>query len=166
MYCLPAMALMLIANTAPADFVRAESVTLISCVEKAMGTWSDDVWYSDIALDFLQEIDQAQPVFSLIAALEKYRSTYIDNDQGTQIIVSAILVAAAGDNDLTGIPPNVTKLVDEVRRVVYPNISVLAADAIQRVRENSEVRELWSEGGTCALQNWEAGLQVVEKRLR
>lgn len=80
--------------------------------------------------------------------------------------MSAILVAAAGDNDLTGIPPNVTKLVDEVRRVVYPNISVLAADAIQRVRENSEVRELWSEGGTCALQNWEAGLQVVEKRLR
>lgn len=132
-----------------------------------MGAWGMGAFENDDASDWLAALDGAVPqrlrlTFERVTAIEP--ELYLEAPAASEAVAAAEVVTAmlgkpgpsAGNSDVMAWARTHREWADE------PLVRV-ARDAVHRVREASELRDLWSE--TEEFDSWLATLDDLLKRL-
>jgi hypothetical protein len=127
-----------------------------------MGTWGNSNFDSDAALDFLNELNVQNIIQALTQAFE-LQIDYIDDEQGSRTLAAAEILAAAKDKNISRIPQQAQPLV----RKLTPT-TVMCSDArqaVNRIMQSSETKELHAELPMEEYAAWENSLKSLIQRL-
>lgn len=133
-----------------------------------MGAWGADSFENDDASDWLADFcDSPDPALIL-----KTLSTVADADAGAYLeapdcsvgIAAAEVVAALKSAPNTLLPDDAKNCVSNLAMRADPSLVAVALKAVERIKTNSELRELWDESETP--DEWYQALINLEERLR
>ena len=133
-----------------------------------MGAWGADSFENDDASDWLADFcDSPDPAFIL-----KALSTVADADAGEYLeapdcsvgIAAAEVVAALKSAPNTLLPDDAKNCVSNLAMRADPSLVAVALKAVERIKRNSELRDLWDESETP--DDWYQALINLEERLR
>jgi hypothetical protein len=138
-----------------------------SLENRKMGAWGAGSFENDDAADWLADFCGAPNKQSIVDALagvaDMGAAEYLEGPDCSVGIAAAELVAAlkgAPNRDLTAEARDcVTKLESE-----DANLPSLALKTVERIKTNSELKELWDESETQS--EWYASLSDLEARLQ
>jgi uncharacterized protein DUF4259 len=88
---------------------------------------------------------------------------YLDAAESSTTIVVAEVVAAAAGNPGLAVPRQIEEWVSKVEGAPKAEMIDLAVRAVDRVRTNSELKDLWLEAE--GLNEWSAALRELSGRL-
>ncbi len=88
---------------------------------------------------------------------------YLEAPQSGVVIVAAEVVATAKGAPPQTVPPQIAEWVGKIEGAPSAEMNALAQRAVNRVRLNSELRELWQEAE--GVNEWSAELRELEGRL-
>lgn len=129
-----------------------------------MGAWSHSSFGNDDAMDFIGDF-MDQPEWSRVLAAIALANAegYLESPDACNAIVSAELLAARlgkpGPDLPEDLPPVLAALPEPGQNDVAE-----ALRAIARIMDNSELAELWSEGGPADVE-WLGAMEDLLKRL-
>jgi Domain of unknown function (DUF4259) len=129
-----------------------------------MGAWGHSAFENDDALDWMAELEVAEDPSVLMAAFEAVLGTdedYIEIPEASITISAAEVVAALlGQTDPT-LPQEVQAWVAGQENV---DVSVVekARSAVNRVLEDSELKDVWEDSGS---DDWKMGVEALLRRL-
>jgi Domain of unknown function (DUF4259) len=130
-----------------------------------MGAWGTGPFENDDALDFTVDL-QTDGVSAVRSALEEVAllglDGYLEAPASERAIAAAEVLAAALGRPAPDLPPEITDWVSKGPRV-DESLLPLAAVAMTRVLEESELKELW-ESSTDG-PTWEHRVADVRERL-
>ena len=132
-----------------------------------MGAWGEKAFENDSALDWLNDLE-SEGVDALRDLLERVADTdeadYLDFDDGAPAVAAAEIVAAARGRGRDRLTKPVIAWLDANADDLVEEDLMLAARAVERVvAGNSELRELWEDGG--ADSPWHADVRTLLTRL-
>ena len=132
-----------------------------------MPGWGTGSFENEYAQDFLGrlnslEIDDLRQILAR-AADREYLETAESSTTVAAAAVVAALVAAARDETASQATPK--QIFDWMSKTagVPPDLAGLARRAVERVRTNSELKDLWLEAE--GLNEWSASLRDLQQRL-
>jgi len=132
-----------------------------------MGAWGAGSFQNDQALEWLGEVESEDDVALVEDALgtvaEAAEDDFLDADDCTVAIAAAEIIAAMGGQPSPRLPDGMKDWCDE-QEEPDPEMVQDALAAIQRIRTDSELVTLWSEGGELD-KRWVASLDDLVKRL-
>ncbi len=128
-----------------------------------MPGWGTGSFENEEAQNFLAKlnslgIDELSPILARAAD-----DDYADAPAGTVTIVVAEIVATARGNPPEAVPSQITEWIAKIEGSPSPQMSELARLAVEKVRTNSELKDLWLQAE--GLNEWSAVLRDLEKRL-
>ena len=128
-----------------------------------MGAWGAGVFDNDTALDWLDALERtgSAAVSKALRSLPD-AAGYIDADQASDALAAAEVVAAARGNPAAELPGEAADWVQAHGPSVPYELTEVAADAVARIRTDSELRDLWEESGA---EVWYAALDDLLARL-
>jgi hypothetical protein len=88
---------------------------------------------------------------------------YLEAPQSGVVIVAAEVVATAKGAPPQTVPPQIAEWVGKIEGAPSAEMNALAQRAVNRVRLNSELRDLWQEAE--GVNEWSAELRELEGRL-
>ena len=110
-----------------------------------MGTWNTKPFGNDTASDWLWELEKALDESILQTALGA-------DAKGDETIAAAAVVEAARRQPIGALPPKAKGWVSERGFVPSDALVKQAMAAVEKIRNHSELRELWEESGS--LKSW------------
>ena len=130
-----------------------------------MGTWNTKPFGNDSALDWFIELENSKNGVDKISyALNQANNESVEDiDIGEQAIAAASLVAAASLDKIKGINPEAKLWIQRSAFSPTKEIKQLAIDVIQRIKTNSDLKELWEESGD--LHSWLNELEKINNIL-
>lgn len=130
-----------------------------------MGAWGIKNFENDSALDWVGEfVDNADPEFiseTLIDVIEN--DDYIEVDEGSYALAAAEIVAAWNKKKSSDYPEEGMEEIEKIQVNNLSELKTLSLKAIEKVKTNSELKELWEE--TDEFSEWQALLDDLGKRL-
>jgi hypothetical protein len=135
-----------------------------------MGAWGPGSFENDDALDFVVRLEHEGKA-AIQAALEDVTrlgaEDYLEAPEASSAIAASELVAAARDGDVSRLSHAAQDwLAGQGGGLATPALLALADRAVERVLPQSELRDLWEEGGADARsQAWSSGVQQLIARL-
>ena len=78
------------------------------------------------------------------------------------VVAAAEVIAALNGSPTEGVPPEIIKWTTN-RQAPTPELKALALRALERVRRNSELKDLWLEAD--GLNEWTAAIQDLQARV-
>ncbi|MGA2356541.1 MAG: DUF4259 domain-containing protein [Terriglobales bacterium] len=128
-----------------------------------MPGWGTGSFENEDAQNFLAqlnslEIDALSPILARAADHD-----YLDAPASTVVIVVAEIVAAAKGNPPQTVPNQIVEWIAKIEGSPSSQISELARSAVEKIRTNSELKDLWLEAE--GLNEWSAALRDLENRL-
>jgi hypothetical protein len=131
-----------------------------------MGAWGTGTFDNDDAADWVYELldsrDLAPARDALAATMDS--DGWLQSPEGARAVAAAVVVAAAFDGDVKGLPEEVVEWLGYHPDAATREDARLAADALDRVlSEESELRDLWFDAGQG--QEWTEQVQRVGRRL-
>lgn len=129
-----------------------------------MGAWGAGVFDNDDALDWIDQLENggATALTEAFAAIAD-ADAYVDASDASMALAAAEVAAAARGRPAADLPGEVEAWVKLNGASVAPDVIPLAMDAVRRVREDSELRELWEEQDPS---EWYAAVDDLLGRLR
>lgn len=140
-----------------------------------MGAWGHEPFSNDNAMDWLNEMLDAEDDEPLIEALGEVAGTepdeYLDADLGSIALAAAALVTALGGHEVTDLPEDLVDWLEsqdaEVLQELYEKHAPVARAALARIQVNSEIAELWEETDDAQawhqqIKNFDAALSQVD----
>ena len=132
-----------------------------------MGAWGEKAFENDSAIDWLNDLE-SEGVDALRDVLERVADTddeeYLDVDDGAPAIAAAEIVSAARGRGRDRLTKPVIAWLDANADDLTSEDLDLAARAVERVvAANSELRDLWEEGGSDS--PWHADVRTLLERL-
>jgi hypothetical protein len=137
-----------------------------------MGAWGHAPFDNDDAADWVAELEEAPDDGVLERTLAAVASAgadeYVEASDGACAVAAAEVVAAAlgGSRDRLvaggSFAEGAVAWVEAHGARVRPELVSVALAAIRRVRDRSELRELWDDAGA---DDWLAELAELERRL-
>ena len=143
-----------------------------------MGAWGYHHFENDGAADFviqLQEEGITKIYEAILRVVELPESEYVDLDDAQQALAAIEFVAAARGNASKDFPEESKRWMkekyladilepdpDEAHKA-YFNITEISQQAIERIRSNSELKELWEE--TENADAWKQELDELKERI-
>ncbi|MCA9971940.1 MAG: DUF4259 domain-containing protein [Anaerolineales bacterium] len=132
-----------------------------------MGTWGVGTFENDVALDWL--FDFGENDFRLIdrtlagvAALTARDE--LDVIEASEVLAAAECVAAAGGYPLAEVPEELREWLEaNVPIALKPDYVVMARTAVARVRQQSELQQLWDD--TDEAEAWHTAVADLQHRL-
>jgi hypothetical protein len=127
-----------------------------------MGAWGVRCFENDSALDCIYEF-QERPTLKYLEAIFKTvlsDEEYLEIDEASSVLAAAEIIAALKGQKSTDFPEELEAVIEDisiVSIVSIDSIKSLAVKAIQKVKNDSELRDLWEESNE--FDKW---LQVVE----
>ena len=130
-----------------------------------MGGWGADSFENDDAQNFLGELDRKEPE-DLKVILERAadHEGYLEAAESSVVVAAAEVVAAAKGQPALVIPPQIPDWMGRFEGAPSAEMTDLARRAVERVRLNSELKDLWLEAE--GLNEWSAVLRDLEARLQ
>ncbi|HEY4178242.1 MAG TPA: DUF4259 domain-containing protein [Kofleriaceae bacterium] len=127
-----------------------------------MGAWGPRSFENDNALDWLGELAGIRSVRTTLTRALKAKG-YLDVDDACAAIAAAEVVAAARGHAEKGAPPEIVEWVGLSGDRITPADATLATKAIARVQKDSELQQLWADGGKK--NPWTGEVTKLLKRL-
>ena len=131
-----------------------------------MGYWGVASFENDAAGDWFYTVEEApDPGGVMAAAIDDVISAaeYLEVDPCCEAIAAAELCACCAGRLAARLPDNVRRWVQSHPHEPHADEIELAVQAVGRVREESELRELWEEGEDCP--HWLAEIDDLLSRL-
>ena len=130
-----------------------------------MGAWGVGAFDNDAALDWIDTLERLGTEAMLVAfqtvAEEGER---IEVEQARIAIAAAEAVAAAREHPAAELPGELAEWVQAHGGEVDAPLAAQAVDAVTRIRDASDLRDLWGEDDSGA--EWDAGIAELLDRLR
>ena len=130
-----------------------------------MGAWGHSAFENDDALDWVAELETAEDTSILMAAFEEVLEAdedYIEIPEASITIAAAEVVAALrGQADPT-LPQEVQAWVAGQENVDV-RVVEQARSAVNRVLEDSELKDVWEDSGS---DDWKMEVEALLRRLR
>ncbi len=128
-----------------------------------MSAWGSGSFENDDARDFVCDLhskvfDDLREVLARAAE----QSEYLEAPDASVAVAAAEVIAALKGAPPEPLPCEIAKWVSKVPDA-STDLSELARQAVNRVRLNSELKDLWLEAD--GLNEWSAGLRDLEQRL-
>ena len=130
-----------------------------------MGAWGIGNFDNDDAADWAYDLSQSTGTLLLVATLEAVSGNegYGEAPECSMALAAAEVVAALrGSRDPT-LPDNVRRWVARNPVAVDGNLLMLARSAIERIRRESKLKELWQD--TENYDDWQSLLENLVRRL-
>jgi len=131
-----------------------------------MAGWATGSFENDNAQAWLSQltslsVEDLQPLLSRAAD----NADYLEAREASVAVAAAEAIAALKGESSPAVPKEIVAWAHKAKSEdgSIPDLTGLAIRAIQRVRTNSELRDLWLEAD--GLNEWSAGLRDLEKRL-
>jgi len=132
-----------------------------------MGAWGSGSFENDGALDWVAELAAADGLGFLqetfAAVIDE--GDYLDAYHCERALAAAEVVAALQGAPGAGLPDEAAARVEAHRNADIAPLVATALRAIDRVRSESELQELWAEDEDM-LAEWEAAVEALVGRLR
>lgn len=132
-----------------------------------MGAWGINAFENDAAADWLYELEECSDLSVISAALTavtQIGNEYLEAPDCCNALAAAEIVAALQGRPLPDLPDNAKEWVDAHHKLDAAGLVPAALAAINRVRNNSELRELWGE--TDEVTTWLMSLDDLVGRLK
>ena len=129
-----------------------------------MGGWGTGSFDNDDAQDFLRQLkscglDDLKQILTRAADEREY----IEAPEASVAIAAAEVVAALKGAPSEAAPHEIQEWVDKVQGSSTSHLNELARRAVEKLRVNSELKDLWLEAE--GLNEWSAVLRDLEQRL-
>jgi hypothetical protein len=129
-----------------------------------MGGWGTGSFENEDAQNFLKklaelEIEDLRKI--LVRAADQ--DDYLGAEESSGVVVAAEIVATAKGAPPQPVPGQITEWVSKIEGAPSAEMNELARRAVDRVRTNSELKDLWLEAE--GLNEWSAALRDLKERL-
>ena len=131
-----------------------------------MGAWGEGIFDNDAAGDWLDQLVESGKSAAIDKALSlaiKAKAGELEADEAAAALAAAEVVAAARGHRHAELPSEAREWLADAGYVAAGATGELAAKAVQRVRDDSELAELWAEGDDVAA--WKRGIAALLDRL-
>ncbi len=118
-----------------------------------MGAWSEENFGNDDASDWIWELEKSKGIDTLLSPLKLIISNddYLESPECCEALAAAEVVASGITGDNSSIPEEAQKWLNKKQGLfgkkpqIEKSHALIAKQAIERIIENSELRELWEE---------------------
>jgi hypothetical protein len=131
-----------------------------------MGAWGDGVFENDAAGDWLDQLVESGKSTAIDEALSlavEAKPERLEADEAGAALAAAEVVAAARGHRHAELPGEAKDWIANSAYFPTPPIGDLAVKAVKRVRDDSELAELWAEADEVAA--WKRGIAALLYRL-
>ena len=131
-----------------------------------MGAWNFGPFDNDDAGDWLYELEKSADTSVIADALHRVTNIgdeYLEAPDCSSAIAAAEVIAALRGHPVSDFPDNAKQWVDAHRALDAAALVPVAVAALQRIRTNSELKELWDESPEAP--KWYATLDDVTNRI-
>jgi hypothetical protein len=131
-----------------------------------MGAWGFGPFENDDASDWIYELEESTDLSVITPALRTVTGIggdYLEASDASNALAAAEVVAALLRHPAAELPVEVQAWVDKHLGVDVSSLVPAAKAAIQRIRTDSELKELWDESEDAA--KWYATLDDLSSRL-
>ncbi|HYW37527.1 MAG TPA: DUF4259 domain-containing protein [Terriglobales bacterium] len=134
-----------------------------------MGGWGTGSFENEDAQDFLGQlkslgIDDLRPILAHAADQDGYLEAPESSIAVSAAeVVAALVVSAKKETLAPQAPPQIVNWINKNLAGAPPDLVDLARRAVERVRTNSELKDLWLEAE--GLNEWSASLRDLQQRL-
>ncbi|MBI3474872.1 MAG: DUF4259 domain-containing protein [Acidobacteria bacterium] len=128
-----------------------------------MAAWGSGTFDNEDAQEWLKQLAQltAGDLTTLLSRAD--RSDYLEAPESSVIVAAAEAIAALQGAPAEAAPRAIVEWVNNNNAQPQADVSALAIRAVQRVRTDSELKDLWLEAD--GLNEWSASLRNLEARL-
>ncbi len=129
-----------------------------------MGGWGTGSFENDDAMDWLSRLGAIGPAD--LAKIFKQAAddpTYLEAPAASIVVAAGEVLAALNGSPAPAVPPAIDEWLKKYPRVSTPELNTLAVRALERVRRDSELKDLWMEAD--GLNDWTAVLRDLQARL-
>jgi Domain of unknown function (DUF4259) len=128
-----------------------------------MAAWGSGSFENDDAHDWLDRLARLtlDDLKQLLSRADD--NAYLEAPESSIMVAAAEAVAALQGRPAQGTPRAIVEWTSKTETVPLQDLAALAIRAVQRVRTDSELKDLWLEAD--GLNEWSAGLRDLEKRL-
>jgi hypothetical protein len=131
--------------------------------EDCVGAWGSGSFENDDAADWLAQLGTIAPDdLTKIFGQAADDTIYFEAPAASVVVAAAEVVAALNGSPVKGVPPEIVKWTTN-RQAPTPELKALALRALDRVRKNSELKDLWLEAD--GLNDWTAAIQDLQTRV-
>jgi hypothetical protein len=152
-----------------------------------MGAWGSGVFENDSALDWMGDLNDSDDPSLLRKKLEEVIShsgsklnkpsifgrilgrrasmEQLDADVCSEALVAAELVVSALGHPPNDLPDSARSWLEKHSSTIGKDLVKLAVLSVQKIRADSELKELWEEGESQK-KMWHSVMADLEKRLR
>ena len=138
----------------------------MTCIVGRVGSWGVTSFENDAAGDWFLLVEEApDPGAVMASTLDDALSAaeILDADSSSEALAAAELCACCAGQLPERLPDNIDAWVQENRHGPHADEVELAVQAVTRVREESELRDVWDESGE--LREWLAEVDDLLSRL-
>jgi hypothetical protein len=129
-----------------------------------MPGWGTGSFENEDAQNFLGALSSKEPAnLKSILARAADQVDYLDASESSVVIAAAEVVATAKGNPPQTVPSQIAEWISQFEGAPSVEMSELAGRAVDRVRTNSELKDLWHEAE--GLNEWSALLRNLQERL-
>jgi hypothetical protein len=128
-----------------------------------MGAWGSGSFENDDAADWLAKLDTITfDDLTKIFGQAADDPAYFEAPAASVVVAAAEVVAALNGSPAREVPQEIVKWMMN-RPAPTPEVKALALRALDRVRKNSELKDLWLEAD--GLNDWTAAIQDLQTRV-
>jgi uncharacterized protein DUF4259 len=129
-----------------------------------VGAWGTGSFENDDAADWVAGLDTISPEeLTRILAAAADDAEYLEGPGASAAVAAAEVVAALAGAPAEGASAKIGEWVGKHSQAGTAELKAVAIRAVERVRRNSELKELWMEAD--GLNEWIAGLKELQGRL-
>jgi hypothetical protein len=128
-----------------------------------MAAWGSGSFENDDAADWLARLGTIGPDdLTKIFGTAADDTGYVEAPAASIVVAAAEVVAALNGRPLQDVPAEIVKWTTN-RQAPAPELKALTLRALDRVRKNSELKDLWLEAD--GLNDWTAAIQDLQTRV-
>jgi len=125
--------------------------------------WGTGSFENEYAADWLAKLGTMAPDdLAQIFAQAADHPGYLEARAASVVVAAAEAIAALNGSSARGVPPEIIKWTTN-QQASTPELRVLALRALERVRKDSELKDLWLEAD--GLNDWIAAIQDLQTRV-
>jgi hypothetical protein len=130
-----------------------------------VGAWGTGSFENDEAKDWVAGLDKIAPEeLTRILVRAADDPEYLEAPAAYVAIAAGEVVAALGGAPAEGAPTGIVEWARAHSQAFTPELKETAIRALERVRTNSEVKDLWMQAD--GLNDWIAAIRELQGRLR
>lgn len=129
-----------------------------------MGAWGTGSFENDDAADWVGELGTLTPEgLTKILMQAADDPAYLEAPAASAAVVAGEVVAALNGAAAEGAPAAISDWAKKHPQALTPELKALAIRTLERVRRNSELKDLWMEAD--GLNDWIAAIRDLQSRL-